>query len=180
LGSGPRINTATFEVRRSAGTNSDLTVYYRIGGTASNGIDYVTLPNQVIIPAGRYAARIEVIPIDDNIPERIETVVLSLTAPTRPLPYLFGYPRQAAAIILDNDQPRPPCRLLSDGLFHLCAPGTNGFGYSIQTSSDLVTWTSECTNIVTDGAVHFIDPDAGEMLHRFYQVVPEPSYSPPP
>jgi len=175
----PRTNTATFEVRRSGGTNSDLTVYYRIGGTASNGIDYVTLPNNVIIPAGRYAARIEIVPIDDTIPERIETVVLSLTAPTSPLGYQIGYPRQAAAIILDNDQPRPHCGRLSDGLFHLCAPGTNGFVYCIRTSTDLVTWTSLCSNVVTDGAIHFVDPDAADIQHRFYQVVPETSNSPP-
>lgn len=176
----PRNNTAAFEVRRSGGTNSDLTVYYLIGGTASNGVDYVNLANHIIIPAGRYAARIEVVPIDDKLPEPIESVVLTLTAPASTTPYQLGYPRKAAAVIVDNDQPRPHCDRLSDGLFHLCAPGTNGFAYCIRTSSDLVTWTSQCTNVVTDGAVHFIDPDAPDMKHRFYQVIPQTAYSLPP
>jgi hypothetical protein len=175
----PGTNSAAFEVRRNEGTNSDLTVYYTIGGTASNGIDYVTLPTSVTIPAGRYAARIQVLPIEDKIVEGAETVVLGLTAPTRPPLYLFGYSRRAAAIILDNDQPRPSCSALRDGLFHLCAPGTNGFAYCIRTSTDLVTWTSLCTNVVSDGAVHFVDAEAGDMRHRFYRVVPDSSSSPP-
>ncbi len=33
-------NTATFLVHRDSATNIDLTVYYSIGGTASNGEDY--------------------------------------------------------------------------------------------------------------------------------------------
>jgi hypothetical protein len=162
-----------------------LTVYYTIGGTATEGVDYrrfrdsATVPS-VVIPAGRDAARIQIIPIDDTIPEGIETVVLTLTAPTSPLKYLFGRCRRAAAIILDNDQPRPYCRLLSDGLFHLCAPGADGSSYRILSSSDLVTWTEECSNVVTDGAIHFIDPDAAGLTRRFYKVVPGATATPPP
>jgi len=177
-------NTARFAVRRSAETNSDLTVFYAIGGTASNGIDYVTLPGQVTIPAGHRSASIEMVPIDDAIPERIETVVLALqpspsTATGGPPAYLIGFPSRAAALILDNDQPRPPCHRLVDGTFHLCAPGTNGFGFCIRASADLVNWSPLCTNIVTEGAVHFVDPDAAQSGKRFYRVTPEPNYSAP-
>jgi hypothetical protein len=77
----PGTNTALFEVRRHGPTNADLTVYYTIGGTATEGLDYKPLRNSgtvpsVVIPAGRYAARIQITPIDDTIPEGIETVVL--------------------------------------------------------------------------------------------------------
>ena len=64
-------------------------------------------------------------------------------------------------------------------MFHLCVPGTNGYTFSLQASTDMVNWTSLCTNIVTEGAVHFVDPDATDFAERFYQVVPEPNYSPP-
>jgi len=67
-------NTATFVVRRSDGTNTDLTVFYDIGGTASNGVDYVALPGSVTIPAGRHSARIVVVPLDDADNELIETL----------------------------------------------------------------------------------------------------------
>lgn len=173
-------NTATFVVRRTGSTGSDLSVYYRIGGTASNGVDYVTLPGKVTITAGHEAARIEVLPIDDSIAEGVETVLLSLQPPPPgPATYLIGSPSRAAAIIVDNELPRPPCRRLSDGMFHLCAPGTNGFTFCIHTSSDLINWTAICTNVVTEGAVHFVDPDAADLAHRFYRVTPDANYSPP-
>ena len=85
-------NTATFLVRRISptvvgsltNTNSDLTVYYNIGGTASNGVDYVTLPGFVTIPAGKNFALITVNPLEDidasNAPA-FSTVVLSLYVP---------------------------------------------------------------------------------------------------
>jgi len=46
-----------------------LVVYYRIGGTASNGVDYQTLPGTVTIPEGAVSALIEVDPIDDLLVE---------------------------------------------------------------------------------------------------------------
>jgi hypothetical protein len=30
-----------------------------------------------------------------------------------------------------------------------------------------------CTNVVADGAIHFVDPDADGHFRRFYRVVPE-------
>jgi len=74
-------NTATFVVRRSGPTNSDLTVVYAIGGSASNGVDYVALPGFVTIPARERGARIVITPIDDSEVEGPETVVLSLQIP---------------------------------------------------------------------------------------------------
>jgi hypothetical protein len=176
------VNTAAFAIRRSGPTNASLLLTYRIGGTASNGVDYQELPGFVTIPAGERGTRILVTPIDDKIAEGPESVVLSLTIPPSPLavinpppPYIIGYPGRAAAVIADNDGERPPTRCLSDGLFHGCWPGTNGFGYRIELSTNLINWTSVCTNIVTDGAIHFIDPDTSDFEHRFYRAAPEPN-----
>ncbi len=170
-------NTATFVVRRTDHTNWALRVFYQIGGTASNGVDYATLPGEVIIPPGRLGAEIKVVPIDDNLPERIETVVISLRAPLPTMssapPYIVGLPRRAAAIIVDNDQPRPVTGPLSDHCFHIMKPGNNGAWFRVECSEDLIHWSVLCTNRVTDGAVHFVDPDAGEAPQRFYRAVPE-------
>src|SRR6266571_718594 len=63
-------DTATFVVHRSGGDfDNPLTVSYRIGGTASNGLDYDKLPGQVTIPAHAETAEIVVNPIDDNLEE---------------------------------------------------------------------------------------------------------------
>jgi hypothetical protein len=174
----PAVNTATFKIRRSGDTNADLTVFYGISGTASNGVDYEMLPGEVTIPAGERAARIIVVPIDDDVIEPIETVVLHLELPplgtaTTPPPYRIGIPGRAAAIIVDNDSPRPTTRTLPDGCFHLCQPGTNGFWFRLEASTDLVNWMPVCTNSVTDGAIHFVDPDAVDSVLRFYRTIPE-------
>jgi hypothetical protein len=175
-------NTAAFAVRRSGPTNADLTVYYSIGGSASNGIDYLTLPESITIPAGRHSAKLEVIPIDDSLPEHCETVLITLLpAPVTTnaaLPYAIGIPSHAAALILDNDQPRPPCMRLPDGTFHVCRAGTNGHSFKLSASPDLVNWNVLCTNTVTDGAIHYVDPDAAYSTTRFYKMLPEPSYTP--
>jgi hypothetical protein len=167
-------NTATFVIRRHGLTNDDLTVNYDIGGTATNGVDYVTLPGSVTVPAGRRTAQIVVRPIDDDLAEGVETVVLKLRPSSD---YTVGFPSHAAAIILDNDLPRPRCRLLPDHEFHLCVPATNGFCFHIEASTDLLHWTPLCTNVVTDGALHFVDPDAPALNARFYRAEPEPGLS---
>jgi len=110
-------DTATFTVKRSGPTNFPLTVFYRLGGTASNGVDYRELPNTVVIPAGARAADITVLPIDDNLVEGTESVVIRLVEPPCidifPQPvdcYLAGRQHTARAAIYDNDTPpnEPP------------------------------------------------------------------------
>ena len=109
--------------------------------------------------------------------EGIETVVLNpyVLSPTSPPPppYLIGNPNRAAAIIVDNDLPRPLTGTLPDRCFHIMRPGTNGAWFRIECSSNLLHWTPLGTNRVTDGAIHFVDPDAAEMPQRFYRAVPE-------
>ena len=172
-------NTATFVVRRHGPTNDALVVHYHVGGTANNGVDYAGLPGFVTIPAGRRAAEIIILPVDDALLERHETAVLELTfPPTGPdiMPsYAPGTPRRAAAVIVDNDRPRPISGRLPDRGFHFTQPGTNGAWHRIETSTDLIHWTSLLTNVVTDGAVHFVDPDAADAPARFYRAVPEPN-----
>jgi hypothetical protein len=171
-------NTATFRIRRGGATNAALTVGYVLGGTASNGLDYVQLAGTATIPAGERSARVVVVPVDDSLVEGIETVVLKLVpAPAvsnAAAPFVLGWPHQAGAILIDNDVPRPPTRTLRDALFHLCVARTNGFVHRVEFSTNLVNWVPVCTNVVTEGAVQFVDPEAAGTPNRFYRVVPEP------
>ncbi|HSY19719.1 MAG TPA: Ig-like domain-containing protein, partial [Candidatus Acidoferrales bacterium] len=102
-------NTATFLVHRSSATNTDLTVYYSIGGTAINGEDYAELPGTVMIPAGKSYALITIYPLNDSDSDyrHYDTVVLSLLAApvayNSPGIYSIGSPAQAGAIILEED-----------------------------------------------------------------------------
>ena len=118
-------------------------------------------------------------PIDDLLPERPETVVLRLRVPpdtsTAVPPYLIGCPGRAAAVIVDNDAPRPATGLLPDRCFHIMHPGANGTCWRIEHSGNFVDWTAICTTTVTDGAIHFVDPDAEDAAQRYYRAVPEPN-----
>jgi hypothetical protein len=167
---GPK--TATFTVRRFGDTNGDLTVPYDIGGTASNGVDYIALPAFVTIPAGERHALITIVPIDDGPPDVNKTVILGLAPDTNAPPdYLLGFPRRAAAIIIDQG-PCPMTSMLPGSCFHFVTPGPDAAWFAIESSTDLVNWTPVCTNQVINGSIDFVDPDAATNPSRFYRAVP--------
>ena len=169
-------NTATFLVRRDSQTNTDLTVYYAIGGTASNGVDYAAIPNYVVIPAGQTYTLITIVPLadTDSSYRSYDTVSLSLSVPTNPpLAYLIGSPSSAGAIILEENLlpiPQPLIRYLADNSKHVSMPATNGMNFCLQVSSDLVNWLPVCTNTVLKGSAQYVDPNAGPCL--YYRIVP--------
>lgn len=106
-------NTATFVVARRGGIiERPLTVSFRVGGSAENGVDYREISRSVTIGAGNYKARIVIVPVDDEECEGTESVIIKLTPPILPqdksslvahLPYRIGNPNKARAAILDND-----------------------------------------------------------------------------
>ncbi|HEV2329934.1 MAG TPA: hypothetical protein VGY56_14225, partial [Verrucomicrobiae bacterium] len=168
--SGPK--PATFTVHRFGNANDEVTVNYAIGGTASNGVDYVTLPGDLTMPAGERSAFITIVPIDDDPPVAIKTVILTLDKSTNTPPdYIVGIPPRAAAIIVDRPCPTPVAGALPDKCFRLSAPGPDGAWFSIECSADMVNWTPICTNQVVNGSIDFIDPDAPGYTTRYYRVV---------
>lgn len=170
---GPK--TATFTVRRFGETNDDLAVAYNIGGTASNGVDYVTLPGTVTVPAAERSASIIIVPIDDGPPDVNKTVILTLAPSTNSPPdYILGSPSRAAAIIVDQPGPCPVARSMADKCFRLSMPGPDGAWFSIERSSDTYNWVPICTNQVVNGSIDFIDLDAHTFFEQFYRVVPLP------
>lgn len=168
---GPK--TATFTVRRWGDTNDAVTVAYGIGGTASNGVDYVALPGVVTVPAGDDSALITIVPIDRNLTNTVKTVVLSLAPATNTPPdYVLGFPRRAAAIIVERAGPCPATDLLPGNYFHFTAQGPDTAWFCIETSPDLVNWTPVCTNQVVNGAIDFVDPNGAGNAQQFYRAVP--------
>ena len=100
LASEPGTDTGTFTLYRTGSTDAPLTVYYAVGGTAQNGVDYQALPGSVTIPAGASSAGVEVRPIDDRVIELPELVILTLSADDA---YDIGLLNTATVTILDND-----------------------------------------------------------------------------
>ena len=104
-------NTGTFHVYRDGSTNDPLlTVFYRMSGTASNGVDYNFLPGTVTIPAEQTSLSIAVQPIDDNLFEGTETAILTVIASPlgAPTTYQVGSPASATVSILDNEINQAP------------------------------------------------------------------------
>ena len=69
---------AVFVVTRDGSTDQPLTVRLNIGGSATNGFDYTTIPNQIQIPAGSASTEIRIKPTDDSQVEPDETVTIGL------------------------------------------------------------------------------------------------------
>ena len=93
-------DTATFTVLREGPTNSELNVYYAIGGSASNGVDYTEISHWVNIPAGVRSNTITISPLN-NGQTNIATVELKLV-PSPMLPpvnYEIGLPAAATVFI---------------------------------------------------------------------------------
>ncbi len=68
-------STAAFTVIRDGDTNADLTVELSIGGTSTNGEDYATTANEVVIPAGFLAVDIPIFPFIDMMTRGNKTIV---------------------------------------------------------------------------------------------------------
>jgi hypothetical protein len=102
IGESGSVNTARFEVRRNQAAGTDLTVFYSLSGTASNGLDYVELPGSVTIPAGQRTVPIIIVPLprEPGTTPRRQTVVLRLQpSPTSPPAYAVRSPSRGTASI---------------------------------------------------------------------------------
>ncbi|MCL5098981.1 MAG: Ig-like domain-containing protein, partial [Candidatus Omnitrophica bacterium] len=105
-------DTGTFQVTRTGSTNDELTVYYLLGGTATNSVDYEMLPGYVSIPAGTTTADITVTPkLDaDQQLHTNDTVLLQLHPAveidaTLPELYTIGWPSNAVVTIEESVPP---------------------------------------------------------------------------
>lgn len=99
---------------RSGPTDNPLTVYFKVGGSATSGLDYLPFEPSVTIPAGSDSQRLKPEAIDDKLAEGDETIEFALVPPldkTVP-PFPTGYSidpdhASAAIVIRDNDQTTP-------------------------------------------------------------------------
>ena len=110
-------NTGAFQITRTGDTQTSLTVWVTVSGTAIYGVDYrfapafsmaPSGPSEVFLPAHTNALTILVVPIDDHLAKLDETVVLTLFTNSS-LGYSAGQPSTATVTIVANNDPnRPP------------------------------------------------------------------------
>jgi hypothetical protein len=96
----PGTDVGEFTFTRFGTTNTPLTVFFTISGTASNGLDYTAITNAFVIPAGRLTAALPILPLDDPLVEGHETVVLTLLANSN---YSLATPTTGTVTILDDE-----------------------------------------------------------------------------
>lgn len=90
-----------FTITRSGATDYSATLYYRITGTATNGVDYKTLSDNIIFPAGVNSQTITVDANTDAANEKLETVVLELVNKERSNEYMIGPAFRAVVVICE-------------------------------------------------------------------------------
>jgi hypothetical protein len=78
LATEPGGNPGSFTLSRAGDTNASLTIPFSLGGTATNGVDYSTIPLAVTLAAGQVSSNIAVTPINEPSATGYKTVILSL------------------------------------------------------------------------------------------------------
>jgi len=97
----PGADTATFTLDRGSATNNAVTVFYTLGGTATQGSDYTESgSSSVTFAAGASTANVVISPVNDAIAERLETVILTVTPDAA---YNIGSPGTGTATITDDN-----------------------------------------------------------------------------
>jgi len=150
---------ATFLFTRSGPVTSALDVAFQIGGTATNGVDYLpSLTGHVTIPAGQDSVALAITPVDDGVPEAAETVQLALTASAV---YLIGTPAAAIASITDavptstlrlfvpNDKALQEARLAI--AIVLDSPASGALAVTLRSSDDTVLTVPPAV-VIADGS----------------------------
>lgn len=108
--SGSTANTGRFTITRSETAETDLTIYYTISGTATNGADYTTIAQTATIPAGSTSTTVEITPIDDSVYERSETVKLTLLSNSS---YTLDSAKKTATVTIADNDSRPTVRIVA-------------------------------------------------------------------
>jgi len=114
-------NTARFAIVRSGDTNAAVKVNYAISGTASNGVDYVTLPASVTLAIGAASSNLIVVPIPDNLSKGDRTVTLTLLPSAN-----YGLTTVSNATVVIRDRPIDAWRLANFTTAELSAPSISG------------------------------------------------------
>jgi N-acetylneuraminic acid mutarotase len=109
-------------ITRTGDTTNPLSVNYVVTGSATSVDDYSTIFTSEIIPAGQASVVVNVNPVDDDLVEGSETVIVTLAADSA---YTVGGANQGTVTIADNDSAPPPNQPPDHVEVHSPAGGSN-------------------------------------------------------
>lgn len=166
--------SAQLIITRTAGISQSLTVNLNIGGSATNGTDYLQLPTTINFAPGQVSDTLDIIPILDLLVEGQETITISVqggcnTQSTGVTFYINDY--QPIQVFAGNDTTIDCNGHLLVGQYSGGAPGyqfnwdggssTNNSYFYVPTVDKWVTFTvtDTCGNTKSDSLfVDFIEP----------------------
>jgi hypothetical protein len=133
------LDPGEFTFSRFGTTNTPVTVFYTISGTATNGLDYVLIINSIVIPANQLSVTLPILPRHTGLPIGPATVTLALLADTN---YFFSMPTNAT-VRIDDDMPMVTLAGVvtnvlegssSNGVFRLTRTGDPQFNFTAYLS----------------------------------------------
>lgn len=68
---------ATFKVLRNTNDSAEV-VHFQLAGSAVNGVDYVAIPDSIVLDSGEFYDEFTIEPILDGVPEGIDTLKISI------------------------------------------------------------------------------------------------------
>ena len=90
----------TVVVLLSGASSEAVTVGLEVGGSMAPGLDYVALPNTIVVPAGDLEASVVLTVLDDVLHEASEDLLITLS---EPIGVVLGAQSTFGATVLDND-----------------------------------------------------------------------------
>lgn len=149
-------DTAEFTIQMSTPntTGSPLTLTYTLSGNAVMDEDYTILTGSAIIPQNSDRVTLPIIPINDDVPESLENVILTLVSTSDPLVLVADAPDNTAEIqIGDNDQPTDDQPTDEDQEISVFDPAISKIGYlvpgQVGVTGEQLEWIITVTNLGT-------------------------------
>jgi gliding motility-associated-like protein len=115
----------TISLPAGIASSEDITVNYTIGGTATGGTDYTAITGTITIPAGQNSVAVPVAVMPDQLIEKTETVIMTLTGGTS-TSFTFTGTGNATVNITDDENIPANLVLTATKVTDAAEPGTNG------------------------------------------------------
>lgn len=150
------LDGGSFQVSLDVPFDVERTVRYTVSGTARNGTDFAPLSGAVTFPAGVTSVQIDVDPLDDDLAETGETVILTLLPSST---HRIGSPSTASVALTDSelDPLRPASPIVSvSATDPTAAEPASGGAFTVTRTGSL---TSSLTAELVFGGSARVDTD---------------------
>jgi hypothetical protein len=165
-----------FDIVRGGSANNQIgiPVSLRLTGAAENGVDYTSIPELVVIPAGQSRISIPVTPTWSGLETGAKTVTVTAVAGEA----YDVLPPSSATVTLKLAGTPPPTQATvdrdEDGAVRLCILSVPGTHYVLEGSDNLAVWETVATGVTARSLTEIEDP-LRDSPRRFYRIRSSPT-----